>query len=127
MLQPYSEAGTAMADENTKPSDAANAATDPDEERIRRKAYELWLAEGKPEGRDLDHWELARELVAIEDSQKTTLHPPPKEGEVAAEPPLAFENQADVPGLTDQGEGEPGPTWKAAEEVASEVPLSHEE
>ena len=95
-----------------------------DEERIRHKAYELWLAEGKPEGRDRDHWHLARELIAIEDSQNSTLRPPPKEGEEFAESIEAFENQADVPGLTDQGEGEPGPSWDAATEIASELPLS---
>jgi Protein of unknown function (DUF2934) len=105
-----------------KPSEAG---TDPDEERIRRKAYELWLSEGRPEGRDRDHWELARELVAIEDSQKTTLQPRPVDDSEPAEPPEAFENQADVPGLTDQGEGEPGPTREAEAENASKLPLSH--
>ena len=104
---------------------SSTKARDPDEERIRHKAYELWLAEGKPEGRDRDHWELARELIAIEDSQKTTLRPPPKEGEEFAESIEAFENQADVPGLTDQGEGKPGPTREAEAENASKLPLSH--
>ena len=51
-------------------------AQDPDEERIRRKAHELWEAEGHPHGRDQDHWDQARELVAIEDSQASTLLPP---------------------------------------------------
>ncbi|MBV8184446.1 MAG: DUF2934 domain-containing protein [Hyphomicrobiales bacterium] len=115
-----------MVDEKAKPPTSSNTGSDPDEERIRRKAYELWLAEGKPEGRDLDHWELARELIAIEDSQKTTLRPPPKEDGEPAEPPEAFENQGDVPGLTDQGEGKPGPSWKAAAEVGSELPLSRD-
>ncbi|MBV8964015.1 MAG: DUF2934 domain-containing protein [Hyphomicrobiales bacterium] len=114
-----------MQEEEERRSENASASSDPDEERIRRKAYELWIAEGKPEGRHLDHWELARELIAIEDSQKTTLRAPPKEDEVPAEPPEAFENQGDVPGLTDQGEGRPGPSLDAAAEVASEVPLSH--
>jgi hypothetical protein len=108
-----------------EPTEAGTQAHDPDEERIRRKAYELWLAEGRPEGRDRDHWELARELIAIEDSQKTTLRPPPREDEEPVEPPEAFENQADVPGLTDQGEGEPGPTREAEAENASKLPLSH--
>ncbi len=109
---------------NDEPREPSPQAQDPDEERIRRKAYELWVSEGKPEGRDRDHWELARELIAIEDSQKTTLRPPPKDDEEPVEPPEAFENLGDLPGLTDQGEGRPGPTWDAAAEVASEVPLS---
>jgi len=115
-----------MEEQEPQAAKGASTASDPDEERIRRKAYELWLEEGRPEGRDRDHWELARELVAIEDSQKTTLRSPPKEDGEPAEPPEAFENQGDVPGLTDQGEGEPGPSWKAAAEVGSELPLSRD-
>jgi hypothetical protein len=34
------------------------------EQRIRNFAYLLWLDEGKPEGKDKEHWERAR--VAIE-------------------------------------------------------------
>ena len=26
------------------------------EERIRTRAYELWEAEGRPDGREIDHW-----------------------------------------------------------------------
>jgi len=26
------------------------------EERIRTRAYELWEAEGRPEGREIEHW-----------------------------------------------------------------------
>jgi hypothetical protein len=36
---------------------------EPDEERVRRKAYELWVSEGRPSGREREHWELARELA----------------------------------------------------------------
>jgi len=32
-------------------------------ELVRREAYLLWLAEGKPEGRDQEHWEEAERLV----------------------------------------------------------------
>ena len=96
---------------------------DPDEDRIREKAYHLWVAEGRPEGREKDHWELARELVAIEDSQRSTLLPPPLDDGEPIEPVEAFENQADVPGLTDQGEGEPGPS-RRAEAAAAKAPDS---
>ena len=36
---------------------------DKKEELIRREAHLLWLAEGKPEGRDKAHWEEAERLV----------------------------------------------------------------
>jgi Protein of unknown function (DUF2934) len=34
------------------------------DERIRRRAYELWEREGRPEGRALDHWRRAEAEVA---------------------------------------------------------------
>ena len=37
------------------------------EERIRAKAHELWEADGKPEGRDREHWEQAAKLVEEEE------------------------------------------------------------
>lgn len=37
-------------------------------QRIRERAYHLWQSEGEPEGRDLDYWERARELVGMEES-----------------------------------------------------------
>jgi hypothetical protein len=45
------------------------------EQRIRERAYRIWLEEGMPEGRHRDHWMLATELIAIEDGQKSTLKP----------------------------------------------------
>ena len=39
------------------------------EDQIRQRAYELWDAEGRPEGRDRQHWDQAcRELGAPEQS-----------------------------------------------------------
>ena len=35
------------------------------DQRIRERAYSLWEADGRPEGRDLDYWERSRELDAI--------------------------------------------------------------
>ena len=43
------------------------------EERIRAKAYQIWLEEGCPNGRDEVHWEMARQLVAIEDVEAAVL------------------------------------------------------
>jgi hypothetical protein len=38
------------------------------EQTIRRRAYHLWEADGRPAGRDAEFWERARELVGIEQS-----------------------------------------------------------
>lgn len=35
--------------------------------RIRERAYHLWIDEGRPEGREAAHWDLARAQVAAED------------------------------------------------------------
>jgi DNA-binding transcriptional LysR family regulator len=36
------------------------------EEEIRRRAYDIWIREGSPAGRDREHWEWAsRELRAV--------------------------------------------------------------
>jgi hypothetical protein len=37
------------------------------DQRIRERAYLLWLDEGRPEGRDKQHWEIAREAIERED------------------------------------------------------------
>ncbi len=77
---------------------------DSDEERIRRKAHALWEAEGQPHGRDQDHWDQAREIIAIEDSQGSTLLPRNTGAEEPVEDRRAATNYGDVPNLTDQGE-----------------------
>jgi hypothetical protein len=33
------------------------------EEEIRKRAREIWESEGRPEGRDLDHWRRAKEEI----------------------------------------------------------------
>ena len=33
----------------------------PSQEKIAQRAYEIWLAEGRPEGRALVHWQTAEE------------------------------------------------------------------
>jgi hypothetical protein len=40
------------------------------EERIRTKAHALWEADGRPEGRDREHWEQAARLVAEEEQRE---------------------------------------------------------
>ncbi|QEN89507.1 DUF2934 domain-containing protein [Labrys sp. KNU-23] len=41
------------------------------EQRIRMKAYEIWLREGCPEGSDLRHWEMARKFIVGEEAKST--------------------------------------------------------
>ena len=42
---------------------------DDHERRVRERAYRIWEEEGRPNGRADTHWEMARELVAIEQNQ----------------------------------------------------------
>jgi hypothetical protein len=35
-------------------------ANGPDEDRIRERAYGIWIEEGRPHGHDLAHWQRAR-------------------------------------------------------------------
>ena len=80
-------------------------AQDPDHDRIAQKAHELWEADGRPHGRDQDHWDQAREMVAIEDSQADTLLPRDAGADTPIEEPAeALQNLGDMPNLTDQGE-----------------------
>ncbi|MHC8354037.1 DUF2934 domain-containing protein [Pseudomonas sp. LB3P81] len=37
-----------------------------DEKRVREFAYQIWESEGKPEGQEARHWEMARKLAAAE-------------------------------------------------------------
>jgi hypothetical protein len=45
------------------------------EQRIRDKAYQMWIDEGQPDGRADAHWDMATELVATEENQLLTLKP----------------------------------------------------
>ncbi len=37
-----------------------------DDKRVREFAYQIWESEGKPEGEDARHWEMARKLAEAE-------------------------------------------------------------
>ncbi|MGR3780462.1 MAG: DUF2934 domain-containing protein [Albimonas sp.] len=43
--------------------------TDDLETRIRMRAHDLWQREGRPDGRDADHWREAEQEIAREDSE----------------------------------------------------------
>jgi hypothetical protein len=55
------------------------------EERIRERAFHIWTQEGRPEGRDKEHWELAKAQIAAEERK------PADQGEKAPIPG-PFEN-----------------------------------
>ncbi len=38
----------------------------PTEEEVRERAHAIWLAEGMPEGREVDHWMRARRELELE-------------------------------------------------------------
>jgi hypothetical protein len=48
-----------------------------DEKRIRTRAHRIWEEEGRPEGRAEIHWNMARELIAVEveDTSKSVALP----------------------------------------------------
>jgi hypothetical protein len=80
------------------------------EQRIRERAYRLWEEEGRPEGREAAHWEMAATLIAIEDNPQAGRAENPvirdrERGPTGepVEPIEALTNQGEAPGLTDQG------------------------
>jgi hypothetical protein len=81
------------------------------EEAVKRHAYQLWEEAGRPEGRDEEFWEKAKELAAIEENQHLAMKPVPKSADQPwgepVEPSIAVENQGDFPGMTDQGDEQP--------------------
>jgi hypothetical protein len=82
------------------------------EDRIRERAYRLWIEEGRPHGKEAEHWERARELLALEsDPEEGKQEPhqgynnPGPWGEPVEEASV-LENQGEFPTMTDQGEQE---------------------
>jgi hypothetical protein len=73
------------------------------EQRIRERAYKIWVDEGRPDGRERENWELAKFAIAHEDGLASALVPlvEPK-----SEPIQAVFNQGEFPTLVDQGEGQ---------------------
>ena len=78
------------------------------EQRIRDRAYKIWVDEGCPEGREKEHWELAKFAIAQHDGMASSLVPP---NQPTSEPIEAVLNQGEFPTLVDQGEGLPPADW----------------
>lgn len=94
-------------------------AVDPErEQRVRERAYLLWEAEGKPHGRDVEFWERARELVAMEESAGSGQLPNPQKEptsrrETGVEEAEVQQNLGEFPDrFTDQGEVQQTPAPK---------------
>jgi hypothetical protein len=66
------------------------------EDRIRMRAYDIWIAEGCPAGREKDHWEqAAAEIEATTTDASDNTGIPAAE----AEPPTAEETSQTKPSL----------------------------
>lgn len=87
---------------------------------IREKAYHLWEAEGRPDGRDNDFWERASDLVGMQQSAGsgqlanpvTQDNPMPR---MIVEEASIQENLGEFPDrLSDQGEFRQTPMTKEA-------------
>jgi hypothetical protein len=70
------------------------------DELTRIRAYHLWEADGRPQGREEEFWERARELIAIEDSPTVGQLPQSHAGQSDSRPRATRG--------TNRGRGEPG-------------------
>jgi hypothetical protein len=57
-----------------------------DEAKLRDAAYQLWLAEGQPEGRDQEHWHRAAEALATSEANVEPKAPRKAAPKAAAKP-----------------------------------------
>ena len=77
----------------------------PDEDRIRRRAQAIWEREGRPEGREQEHWAQARREI---------------EAEEGASPPRAAKpDDSPTPAAPDDGGTTPGEAAAAAAAVGA--------
>jgi hypothetical protein len=99
-------------------------------ERVRQRAYQIWLDEGRPDGREAIHWDMASELVAIEENQKKTTKRVRRQSadkEIAAdraEPAGPAAAMGEVPIMTDAGEQTYPPSRAAARTAAPTRPAA---
>ncbi|SDZ49003.1 DUF2934 domain-containing protein [Pseudomonas sp. NFIX28] len=65
-----------------------------DDKRIREFAYQIWESEGRPDGQEHRHWEMARKLAEAEAMAPST---PPKATRAASPKPAAKPKAAAKP------------------------------
>ncbi|HUN40389.1 MAG TPA: DUF2934 domain-containing protein [Acetobacteraceae bacterium] len=86
------------------------------EQRVRERAYHLWEADGKPHGRDVEYWQRARELIAMEENGESARLPNPQihaksARESGIEEAEIQDDLGEFPDrFADQGEVQPSPT-----------------
>jgi hypothetical protein len=90
------------------------------QKRIRKRAYQIWIDEGMPEGKAGEHRDLAKFAVSKEDAQATMLVPPqaprPEQAEI-------IRNLGEIPTLTDQDEGQAFPSRREeTEDIVDATP-----
>lgn len=102
---------------------------DDHEQRVRERAFKIWQEQGCPDGQAEAHWEMARELVAIEQNQDLTLVPvarDPEDPTIAAddveETGPAANATGELPTLTDAGEQSYPPSREAEHAAAASGP-----
>lgn len=95
--------GLSPLEEATRSAAEEPPADEPFEERVRRKAHEIWESEGGPHGRAEDHWRIAAGLVAEEIARDRADLPFTGEVDGASEEADLQENLGEFPELTDQG------------------------
>ncbi|MGY2338575.1 DUF2934 domain-containing protein [Pseudomonas sp. SDO5532_S415] len=83
-----------------------------DDKRIREFAYQIWESEGKPEGQEARHWEMARKLAEAE-ALAPKKSPKAAGSKTAASKPAA--------GKSLNGKAEPKTKAKAKPAAASKV------
>lgn len=100
------------------------------EQRVRERAYRLWEADGKPHGRDVEYWQRARELIAIEESAGSGLLPNPETHpgavlETDAEEAEIQESLGEFPDrLADQGDVQPTPSARRSPSRRRKAPAA---
>jgi hypothetical protein len=63
------------------------------EKRVRERAYQIWLDEGQPQGRDKEHWRQAEAQVSAEEGEHSAQAEPSQQGDApneggGSQPPL---------------------------------------
>jgi hypothetical protein len=86
------------------------------ERRVRERAHEIWVNEGKPHDQADAHWTRAREEISEAEGIEDTLKPNPLvDPGPDAESLIAVDGAADLPGrLSDQGERQDYPSRQPA-------------
>jgi hypothetical protein len=61
----------------------------PTEEQIKSLAYDIWEQEGRPEGKDIEHYFRAKQILEDQESARVIeLAPPPPIVELPPSPPI---------------------------------------